>query len=118
MERFRANIVVLALMAGTLVMQPASATEASHPVPNTARAYATCTVTDEAGKTLYATAPGRVDAVTVPASVDAQEFSAWVARVYNVPSERLSAPIAVLRASGHQTASSISVASGGNVKRA
>ena len=90
MDRFRDNLVVLALVTGiTLSIQPASATENAGKAPETTPAYAACMVTDEGTRTLYATAPGKVDALTRPVTIDAQAFSAWVARVYHVPAERL-----------------------------
>ena len=105
MDRSRENLVVLALVTGiSLAMQPVSATENADKAPETTRAYAACTVTDEGTRTLYATAPGKVDALTRPVTIDAQAFSAWVARVYHVPTERLTAAACVTDYSSKRTA--------------
>ncbi|MFC3816243.1 hypothetical protein [Lysobacter sp. GCM10012299] len=105
MDRFRENLVLLALTAGiTLAVHPVSAAETDPKQPETTRAYAACAVMDEVNKTLYATAPGRIDALTRPVTLDAQAFSTWVARVYNVPDGRLSSATCVTDYSSKRTA--------------
>ncbi len=105
MDRSRENLVVLALVGCiTLAMLPASATETAGKLPHTTPTYAACTVMDEATKTLYATAPGKVDALTRPVTIDAQAFSSWVARVYHVPNDRLSGAACVTDYSSRRTA--------------
>ena len=85
MGTVRDTFVILALVAGaTIAAQPASGAQTQED-PDTSRAYAACVVTDQAGKTLYATAPGRIDVLTQPASLDVQAYSAWISRVYSVP---------------------------------
>lgn len=80
------------LVAGLgVALSPAMATEATKAAgtPATTRAYAACVVTDQQARTVYASDTGKVDALTVPVTLDAQAYAEWVSQLYHVPLERL-----------------------------